>query len=83
MKPAEPRQFNYQFRYYKPDDEDQKKIQFRRIRKSNPPQKVSSLRITVILVIVVVIAFLLFRKAPDFFTPSQDNVTLEEIQVVE
>ena len=83
MKLPEPRRFNYRFRYYNPDDEDGKKIHFKRIRKSKQPARGSSLRLVVILALVLIIMFFLLRGKSTLFTPSSDTITIEEIEIVD
>jgi len=83
MKLPEPRRFNYRFRYYNPDEEDDKKIHFKRIRKSKQPARGSSLRLFVILVIVFLIVVFLLRGTTKIFTPSSDTITIEEIEIID
>ncbi|HPG38976.1 MAG TPA: hypothetical protein PLI87_06190 [bacterium] len=83
MKVPEHRRFNYQFRYYKPETEERPRIHFERLLKSEPPKRVSALRTIMMLVIIIIIVVLLLRKGSNFLEPTQDNVILEEIQVVE
>jgi len=83
MKLPEPRRFNYRFRYFNPEGDDEKRIHFRRIRKSDSPKGGSSLRLVVLLVIIFLIVFFLSRQATVLFAPSSSKITIEEIEVVE
>ena len=83
IKLQEPRKFNYRFRYYKPESEDDKRIHFKRIRKSKQLEKGSSLRLAVLLVIVFLVVFFLMRQTKNIFTPSSETITIEEIEIVD
>ncbi|MBN2414039.1 hypothetical protein JXQ31_20355 [candidate division KSB1 bacterium] len=83
IKLPEPRKFNYRFRYYKPEEEEENRIHFKRIRKSKQPAKGSSIRLVVLLVIVFLVVFFLVRQKKNILIPSSNTISIEEIEVVD
>lgn len=85
-KVAKPRRFEYHFRYYKPADEEEKRIKFRRIRKSEVNRKSSVLRLAVLLVILsLTILYLEKRNAPHSRNadPTTRTFKVEEVIIVD
>jgi hypothetical protein len=86
FKVAKPRRFEYNFRYYKPPDEEEKRIKFRRIRKSEVNKKNSVLRLAILLVILsLTILYLEKRNAPHSrkADPTTKTFKVEEVIVVD
>jgi len=86
LKPPTPREFHYEFRYYKPEDEDGRRIKFRRIRKSPTAEKGNWLRLAILLFVLAMMFYYLQRKAGVSLsnpTPSPGPIKVEEVIVVD
>jgi hypothetical protein len=86
LKNPTPRKFEYHYRYYKPEQDTEKRIHFRRIRKSTPAQKSSVIRLAVILLILVFMFMYLHKKggsAASGIQRGSDKIIVEEVIVVD
>ena len=86
FKQARPRPFRYNFRYYTPEAEDEKRIKFKRIRKSPQIKRNSVLRLFTLFFILLLIFIYMQKKAgrgTNTASPSSDTIIVEEVIVVE
>ncbi len=72
-----PRGFEYQYRYYTPSEEEERRIQFRRIRKSKIGPRSSTTRL-IVLLIALILAFVFLQRKAGSLGSSQN---IEQIQV--
>jgi hypothetical protein len=77
------RGFEYQFKYYKPENEDDRRIQFRRIRHSPPAEKAPVLRLLVLFVVLVFLFLYLEKTSDKYDTSKPRSITVEEVIVVD
>jgi hypothetical protein len=85
-KDPTPRKFEYQFRYYNPQQDTENRVHFRRIRASTPPQKGSLIRLAVILLILVFTFVYLHKKSGPSANGIQrgpDRIIVEDVIVVD
>jgi hypothetical protein len=85
FKLREPRKFSYQPRYYKPAGEE-KRILFKRLRKSQPAKKGSVLRLGILFVFLALLFFYLQKRAaqaPDTAEQGTRTITVEEVIVID
>ena len=78
---SKPRQFTYSFRYYQPQDEE-KRIQFKKLRKSEPRQGSSILRLAILL-IVLTLLFIYMQKKSSAPNAGTRTIIVEEVIVVD
>ena len=81
-----PKQFEYRYRVYKPEnDEGRKRIEFRRLRSGRYSQKASILRMVLLLIFLIYLFIVLQRPARDVARTSQDSDTIivEEVIVID
>jgi hypothetical protein len=86
MNTVKPRRFEYEFRYYKSDEDKEKKIEFRRILKSPEPASGSLLRLFIMLMLIVITFIYLGKKGgPQSLKqePKAEPIKVEEIVIVE
>ncbi|OGB99590.1 hypothetical protein A2V82_11290 [candidate division KSB1 bacterium RBG_16_48_16] len=86
LKNPTPRKFEYQYRYYKPEQDTEKRVHFRRIRKSTPAQKGSVIRLAIILLILVFMFMYLHKKggpSADGIQRGSDKIIVEDVIVVD
>ncbi len=79
-----PRKFNYNPRFYNPELEEgeQKRIQFKRIRKTDRPAGMSTLRLVILLLVVLALGIFLQRQMPSSFSPKDSTIIIEELEIV-
>ena len=87
FKLAKTRGFDYRYQFYNPeDDEDKKRIKFKRIRKSSPAKKGSVLKLFIFAVALLLGIIYLQKKSggsldqPD---PNAGKIILEDFEIVE
>ncbi|MBN1542180.1 hypothetical protein JW992_08515 [candidate division KSB1 bacterium] len=84
---VQPRRFDYQPRFYRPEQEDGKRIHFHRIRHSEVPKGGAITRLLILFVVLTAIFFYLQRNLTGSAVYSSDSsaapIQIEEIIVVD
>ncbi len=86
LKTPTPRKFEYICKFYKPEQEEEKHIKFRRIRKSPPAKKGNVLRLVILLFVLALMFYYLQRQSGTSLsnpTPSSGTFKVEEVIVVD
>ncbi|NOY59357.1 MAG: hypothetical protein GXO75_10595 [Calditrichaeota bacterium] len=86
FKIAKPRKFEYNYRFYKQENDKTKRIEFKSFRSSRYTQKGSLLRIVFLLIFLVYLFFVFKKSAIDTqnaTAPNSDKIKVEEIIVVD
>ncbi|MBN1996584.1 hypothetical protein JW935_03460 [candidate division KSB1 bacterium] len=86
FKKQRPRRFEPKYQFYTPPKDDDKRIHFRRIRKSERGTKSSLLRLVVLFIILFMVFLYLFKRGerPRVESSSENDVIIvEEIIVVD
>lgn len=86
FKIEKPRQFEYNYRFYKQEGKKAKRIEFKGLRSGRYSQKGSLLRMVLLLIFLVYLFFVLKKSAlntQNATTPKSDKIKVEEIIVVD
>jgi hypothetical protein len=88
IKTIKPKKFEYKFRYYKSEqDQDKgKRVEFRRIRSSQRTAGGSLLRLFIMIILIVVVFIYLGKKGGYKTlknTPKTEPIKVEEVVVVD
>lgn len=87
LKLDKPRQFKFQTYYYNPakdDEEENKRIKFRRIRHSKRGSKNNPVRLLAVVIILIFMIYYLQKQAVVYDAVEQSNtIHVEDIVIVE
>ncbi len=88
LKLDKPRQFKFNTYYYNPadalDEDEKKRIKFRRIRHSKQASKANPVRLLAIVIILIFVIFYLQKKAVIYETIEKSNtIHVEDIVIVD
>ncbi len=81
-----PRQFNYRPKFYTPQDEDEKRIRFKQLRKNKHTKKGSTFRLVILVILLALMSYYLNKKAGNTTIKNagkKPTITVEEVIVVE
>ncbi len=79
-----PRGFEYQYRYYTPPEDEEKRIRFQRIRKSKVGPRTSLTRLLIILIALILIFAYLQKKAGSLGSSDKiEKIEVKDVIIVE
>ncbi len=86
FKKQRPRRFEPKYQFYKPPVEEEKRIHFKRIRKSERGAKSSLFRLAVLFIILFLVFLYLSQRADRSVmnaNPEDDAIIVEEVIVID